>query len=194
MTSAWPGVHLHFLLCIVGQQTVTMLHRACVTEGLSSCDFKLVKSHDVYIQKTHGFQWEEVSLTGTESCQFYLGDEIILDPFQVLLKSLTPSVSPLKIEKPAVCWMGQKKLFVEQHVLPPRSWIAIVETHNKKGKLIQIAAQLCGPGICFSILHLPMRTKDQLCTWALNFFFFLLVSWAGPIQLFKGMQMDDSST
>lgn len=75
-----------------------------------------------------------------------------------------------------MCWMGPKKtpkkLFVEQHVLPPISWIAIVKTHNKKGKLIQIGAQLCSPGICFSILHLPIWTKGHLCTWALNNFFY----------------------
>lgn len=83
-------------------------------------------------------------------------------------------MSLLKTEKPSMCWMGpkkNKKLFVEQHVLPPISWIAIVKTHNKKGKLIQIGAQLCSPGICFSILHLPMWTKGHLCTWALNNFF-----------------------
>lgn len=72
--------------------------------------------------------------------------------------------------------MGQEKkkpkLFVERHVLPPRSWIAIVKAHNKRGKVIQIAAQLCSPGICFSILHLPMCTKGHLCTCALNIFFF----------------------
>lgn len=82
------------------------------------------------------------------------------------------SVWSLKMGKPCSMLNGagkkKEKLFVD----PPRSWIAIVKAHNKRGKVIQIAAQLCSPGICFSILHLPMCTKGHLCTCALNIFFF----------------------
>lgn len=50
-----------------------------------------------------GFSEGEVPLIGTESCQFYFGDEIILEVFQGLFKLLTISVSLLKMENPAVC-------------------------------------------------------------------------------------------
>lgn len=79
--------------------------------------------------------------------------------------------------------MGQGKKKKKRATHSP----AIVEPHNKKGKVIQIAAQLRSPRICFSIFHLPTCTKSHLCTCALRLF--ILVSWAGPIQLFRGMQM-----
>lgn len=80
-------------------------------------------------------------------------------------------MSLLKTKKPAASWISQKKTVCVVYVHPPRSWIAFVKTHNKKGKLIQIAAQLCGPVFCFSILHLPKCTKGHLCTWTPNHFY-----------------------
>lgn len=61
-------------------------------------------NHMLFTHKRHmGFSEGEVPLIGTESCQFYFGDEIILEVFQGLFKLLTISVSLLKMENPAVC-------------------------------------------------------------------------------------------
>lgn len=68
-----PGVHLHFLLGIVGQHGATMSCGACVTEG----DLNHTMSTQ---QKTHtGSLREEVPLTGTRSCQLDFADGIILE-------------------------------------------------------------------------------------------------------------------
>lgn len=126
------------------------------------------KSHDVYTQKD---TWD-CSATGSASdCHVCFGDEIILEVFSCLVAKDGEAGSALN---------GAEKK--ELHIVP-----AIVEPHNKKGKVIQIAAQLRSPRICFSIFHLPTCTKGHLCTCALHLF--ILVSWAEPIQLFKGMQM-----
>lgn len=90
MTSACPGVHLHFLLCIVGQKAATML-------SPRGCDLELVKSHDVYTQKTCGFPTEEVSLT--ERCQLDLKWTRIFSMYFLKLPSV--SVFLLKMENPA---------------------------------------------------------------------------------------------
>lgn len=60
----------------------------------------------------------------------------------------------------------KKKVFAERR--PPISWAVIVWAHNKRGKVIQIVAQMCSPGICFSILSSDVHKRSRLCTWALN--------------------------
>lgn len=90
-------------------------------------------------------------------------------------------------------WIEQeKKMFVECDVPPPRSWNAFVKEHNKKGKVIQIAAQFAAQEFAFPFYI--FRRGQRLIFVPEPSNIFLLVSWAGPIQLFKGMQIDEGST
>ena len=117
MASACPGVHLHFLLCIVGQHTATTPAQGkCHPGGPGGGDSE--KSHDVYTQKD---TWD-CSATGSASdCHVCFGEEIILGVFSCLVAK--------DGEAGGVLNGAGKKKKRELHIVPP-----LLSHTTRKGK------------------------------------------------------------
>lgn len=140
---------------------------------------------------TRGLRAEEAPLTATESCHFYFGGgEIILGSVSSP-RTISESLLKRWRRSPQQVQWGRKKVFVERHKPPPRSWIAIVEkqqereTHSNRRSVVQPRNLL---------YHFTPSDVHKGQSLYLRPEYFVLVSWAVPIQLFKGMQIDDRSS
>lgn len=96
--------------------------------------------------------------------------------------------------------MGREKktLFAERHVLPPRSWLAIVETQQERESHSNSCSVVQPRNLLFHFTPSDAHKGPSLYLRPgflfFPFFFFYRFPGPNPFKLFKGMQMDDGST
>lgn len=192
MTSKRPRVHLHFLLHIVDRQTVTMLHRACVTERVTSRGFKLVKiTWCLQTNDTQPFSDGKSLWDGLKAVSFTFRMRL----FRSIPSSpkVTRAPSLLEIENSAEQWMRLKKAVcgaahVPAQILTSYCWQAPHKRETYSNSLLSCAAQEFA--FPFYTFRSAQRIHFDPGSWIIS----VLVSWAESIQLFKGMQTTNSCT